>query len=97
MIKCKWQQNNKFVINPDGQVIPCCYLANILYNDPNQHGIMAEYIANKLQYNIFHRPVLDILQSDWFVETLPESWQSEDTTHSVCKRWCNVTNKKSSN
>jgi len=27
-IVCRWQKDNKFLVNPDGQVWPCCYLSN---------------------------------------------------------------------
>jgi hypothetical protein len=27
-IECIWAKENKFLVNPDGQVWPCCYLAN---------------------------------------------------------------------
>ena len=27
-IICQWDKTDKFVINPDGQVLPCCYFAN---------------------------------------------------------------------
>ena len=30
-IKCKWAAENKFLVQPDGQVVPCCYLANAMY------------------------------------------------------------------
>ena len=32
-IICKWMEKNKFLINPDQQVWPCCYLANQGYRD----------------------------------------------------------------
>jgi hypothetical protein len=27
-IVCRWMEENKFLVNPDRQVWPCCYLAN---------------------------------------------------------------------
>ncbi len=30
-IRCKWAEENRFVVNPDGQVWPCCYFANLAY------------------------------------------------------------------
>ena len=27
-IVCKWLKDNRVLVNPDGQVLPCCYLAN---------------------------------------------------------------------
>lgn len=30
-IKCRWMEDNKYLVNPDGQVFPCCYLSNVYY------------------------------------------------------------------
>lgn len=30
-IKCKWMEEKRILVNPDGQVFPCCYLANVYY------------------------------------------------------------------
>lgn len=30
-IECIWAKENKFLVNPDGQVWPCCYLGNMGY------------------------------------------------------------------
>lgn len=38
-IKCSWQNEGKILINPDGQVFPCCYLANKMYK-AKQHGAL---------------------------------------------------------
>jgi len=30
-IDCIWGKQNQYLINPDGQVFPCCYLSNVYY------------------------------------------------------------------
>lgn len=30
-ITCRWMEKNKYLVNPDGQVFPCCYLSNVYY------------------------------------------------------------------
>ena len=30
-IKCRWQEVGRILVNPDGQVWPCCYLCNKAY------------------------------------------------------------------
>ena len=79
-ISCKWLQARKVVINPDGQVAPCCYLANtFFYND---------YPYDKEEHNVFNRPLEDILEnSQWFNKELPESWNS-DTPFKQCVDFC---------
>ena len=32
-IECIWGKDNRFLVNPDGQVWPCCYLGNIGYTE----------------------------------------------------------------
>lgn len=36
-IQCQWMAANRVLINPDGQVLPCCYLANLLYEKDMQN------------------------------------------------------------
>jgi len=105
-IKCEWAKHNRFVVNPDGQVWPCCYLATLEYvstifkdidrydeviqqhqNEMN-HPVMKAYLENKQKHNAFNVPVNEILESEWFKKILPESWESEETTHGKCKHFC---------
>jgi hypothetical protein len=30
-IRCRWQETGRILVNPDGQVWPCCYLCNKSY------------------------------------------------------------------
>lgn len=30
-IKCEWMQTKRILVNPDGQVLPCCFFANVIY------------------------------------------------------------------
>ena len=30
-IKCEWASTDRIITNPDGQVVPCCFFANLLY------------------------------------------------------------------
>lgn len=30
-IECEWLDTNRLIVNPDGQVVPCCFFANSLY------------------------------------------------------------------
>tara|TARA_B100000424_G_scaffold261740_1_gene247035 strand:+ start:5403 stop:5765 length:363 start_codon:yes stop_codon:yes gene_type:complete len=34
-IKCQWLEKDQILVNPDGQVLPCCYLGNT--NFLNKH------------------------------------------------------------
>ena len=96
-VTCKWLEKEKILVNPDGQVIPCCYLANTLYLnsvDSNQGRmwniipVLKKYKANKQRYNLNNHTLEEILTSDWFNIDLPESWKSYDTIPSACNTFC---------
>jgi hypothetical protein len=93
VIKCKWLENNRILVNPDGQVLPCCYLANINWVQ-KQKGItkegdvMQDYNDNKEKYNIHNNDMKDIINGEWFSKTLPDSWKDETKTIIQCKKWC---------
>ena len=40
-IKCKWQEEGRILVNPDGQVWPCCYLCNIAFMAEQKGGFGA--------------------------------------------------------
>jgi len=99
IITCKWLESNRILVNPDGQVLPCCYLANVNWHI-KQEGIskekaqtdvglvMREYNDNKEKYNIHTNDMRDIINGEWFTKTLPESWKDETKTINQCKKWC---------
>lgn len=41
-ITCPWLSSRRLVINPDGQVFPCCFFANITYIS-KMHGYPKDY------------------------------------------------------
>lgn len=98
-ITCEWGNKNKVVINPDGQVWPCCYFCNPTYKNSNDgtkgeyrtsfssNPVMKEYENNKRELNIFHNSLDKILNNKWFKETLPNSWESKKPVN-ACVRFC---------
>jgi hypothetical protein len=102
-IVCQWAQDKKLLINPDGQAWPCCYLSNPAYTAKIQkardgkvtygydvvgHPIIQEYYAFEDELNVFKNDLDDIVNHEWFVKTLPESWNHEKTTHKLCDMMC---------
>ena len=91
-ITCEWGSMNKIVINPDGNVIPCCYFAPTMLppHPPWGNKLLNLDIIQKHgkeEHNVFNKNLLDILKdSVWFNKELPESWQ-KNPTH-ICKRYC---------
>lgn len=96
-VTCKWLKKETILVNPDGQVIPCCYLANPLYLNlqDSDRGrmydvteVLKKYKANKELYNLNHTSMDKILNSDWFNVDLPKSWESYDTIPGQCLLFC---------
>lgn len=110
-IKCSWQELGKILINPDGQVYPCCYLCNKAFKsemlgvfgpnnstDVNAEGqnwygkksdqVMIEYKKQYDELNIKKNSMRNILNHKWFTETLPKSWEKEETRLDMCRQYC---------
>ena len=92
---CPWANSNKIVINPDGQVLPCCYHANVHYKKifTNEHTQLDnheiyynEYFKNLKDYNVFHTPLSEIINSNWYSKLLPESIESDKPIMTCIKR-----------
>ena len=47
-IKCEWLSQDKILVNPDGQVFPCCYLANKYYRIAQQKWDMKFVLMDTL-------------------------------------------------
>lgn len=115
-IECEWIQSKRIVVNPDGQVWPCCYLANSTYKraalgEPNSYRprfkhedyptetnegvvstgpqiLLKEYFADLEQHNIFHYTIEEIVESQWYTTTLPNSWTNPERLLNQCKVHC---------
>ena len=104
-INCKWENEKRVVINPDGQVLPCCYFANMIYfstvnrakeielpaghRQQMAHPVLSSYVDSAEQSNIFNNDMESILNNKWFTETLPESWETDNPPH-LCALMCGV-------
>ena len=103
-IVCRWAKpRNEVVINPDGQVLPCCYHANVHFQG-RINGISGkelsrnpiykdDYNMNLEKYNIFHTPLSEIINSEWYKKTLPNSIKGSDPVHQ-CINQCSSRVKK---
>lgn len=103
-IVCRWAApRNEIVINPDGQVMPCCYHANAHMRGLIMKGEQKELHRNEIYangynkdlkaHNVFHTPLSDILKSKWYTETLPNSIKGDNPVHQ-CVRQCSTRFKK---
>jgi MoaA/NifB/PqqE/SkfB family radical SAM enzyme len=97
-ITCRWAiPRNEIVVNPDGQVMPCCFHANAHYkgrtdktygSELHDHDVyINDYNKNLEQYNVLHTPLSTIINSNWFTKKLPKSMNS-DSPVKQCERQC---------
>lgn len=76
-INCEWFRTNQVIINPDGQVYPCCYISNTLYLSkqygyPKKGDLINIKNEDSLEYELQHSegiamgvPVKDWLYSEY--------------------------------
>lgn len=106
-IICRWAKpRNEVVINPDGQVLPCCFHSNVHYRfkmqphgsygkELNHHPVYKDnYNKNLKDYNVLYKPLSEIMRSKWYTETLPNSIKGNNPIHQ-CKMQCSSIEKKS--
>jgi len=92
-IQCRWAlPRNEVVVNPDGQVLPCCFHANHIYGNWPKNQILNDpaykyYIENKNEFNVFKTSIIDIMNSEHFAKTLPESIKG-DNPNPICVKNC---------
>jgi MoaA/NifB/PqqE/SkfB family radical SAM enzyme len=91
-IECKAHTTGEFYLSCKGNVYPCCWLGNSV-NYYENYGrwkdlVMAEYDANKM--SAIQNSLTQILQSEFFNETIPETWNNlgENCRSVNCKMHC---------
>lgn len=96
IIECEWLETNRALVNPDGQVWPCCFLANQQYKfaqkneylPSEDHPALVEYNKLKDELNIHNDTLTNILKHEWFEKTLPESWKDPANAIRQCEKFC---------
>jgi hypothetical protein len=89
----------RILVNPDGQVWPCCYFCNKTYRGEHtgkfdewfhhpEEELFHKYYANKEDLNLQNKTMEEILNHEWFTKDLPESWEKEETRVEQCRRFC---------
>ena len=88
-IHCKSANKNRFYIDAQGFVSPCCWVAN---RDPERQGDMLNVIhgenRNIDSFNLFQRPIKEIIDDPLFSECFPHYWNHGQL--STCLRKCGL-------
>ena len=103
-VVCRWMEMNKFLINPDKQVYPCCYLANQGYKFKVNGWYEDSNIITKDQSDVTHPIMLDYhknkdqlnLENNSIEEVLNHEWYQKtlpeswdsDNPHRLCVLMC---------
>jgi MoaA/NifB/PqqE/SkfB family radical SAM enzyme len=85
-ITCRWSAQNRVYILSNGDLVPCCYHGNSYWkylqtgkeSELTRSPHFKKYIKNREKYNIFKIPINDILKSDWYTNTLKNSFTSDN-------------------
>lgn len=88
-IVCRWAMpRNEIVVNPDGQILPCCYHANAHYTAKTDKNYFTELMRNPIysedynnnleKYNILYTPLSEIIRSEWYTKILPGSIKGDN-------------------
>lgn len=90
-INCSWSKHNFIAINPDGQVVPCCFVSEILYNErlykKHPDTIIQQY--PKDEQNVFKTPLRDMLSPDgWLNKKFAPTWS--DNPIRECTNFCTL-------
>ena len=90
-ISCHFQNEYKMFIDYKSRIWPCCFLANNemrhgYYNIEYDNKLFSKYGEdfNNLNLHKFD----DIMNGEWFAESLTESWNNDHTIDSGCLAVC---------
>ncbi len=76
---CKTKDGDAFFLAGDGTVWPCCLIEQIRYrkDDPDhQHWLHLEKLYGKNWNNLYHHPLEEILDINWYKQDLESSWKN---------------------
>lgn len=98
-VKCSWAEDNIININPDGSVMPCCFIDTRYYeykykfgplaNEHHlfKHSTITEYIEE--DHNVFKHSLIDIIDNSKYLnKTLPRD--IKEKPYSACIKNCSV-------
>lgn len=94
-ITCEWSKRKVIYIHSDGTVYPCCMLANVQSGRNIEKLFLKKIIKDFSNIDLHHYSIGDILASEAFTKTLPDSFKGEPFSHPICIEWCNKNTGKS--
>jgi MoaA/NifB/PqqE/SkfB family radical SAM enzyme len=88
-ITCIWSEQKKLYIHSDGTVYPCCMLGSIQSGKNIEKLMMKKLVKDFRKINLHHHNMEEILGSEVFQKSLPDSFEGDPFQHPVCIEHCN--------
>ena len=88
-ISCVWSEKKKLYIHSDGTVYPCCMLGSIQAGKNIEKLMLKKLVKDFKQIDLHHNNLEQILMSDIFQTSLPNSFKGDPFSHPICIEWCN--------
>ena len=88
-ISCVWSEKKKLYIHSDGTVYPCCMLGSIQAGKNIEKLMLKKLVKDFKQIDLHHNNLEQILMSDIFQTSLPNSFKGDPFSHPTCIEWCN--------
>jgi sulfatase maturation enzyme AslB (radical SAM superfamily) len=88
-ITCIWSEQKKLYIHSDGTVYPCCMLGSIHSGKNIEKLMMKKLVKDFRKINLHHHNMEEILGSEVFQKSLPDSFEGDPFQHPVCIEHCN--------
>lgn len=88
-IRCSWKHDKQMYIHSDGTVYPCCMLASVQSGKNIEKLLLKKIVKDFTKIDLHHYSLDDIINSEIFMKSLPDSFNGDPVTHPVCTEWCN--------
>ena len=88
-ISCFWSSKKKLYIHSDGTVYPCCMLGSTQAGKKIEKLLLKKLIKNFEKIDLHKNDLEQILMSDVFKKSLPDSFDNKPFSHPICIEWCN--------
>ena len=88
-ISCIWSEKKRLYIHSDGTVYPCCMLGSVQSGKNIEKLMLRKLVKDFKKIDLHHNDLGDILTSEVFQKTLPDSLNGDPFSHPICIEWCN--------
>jgi len=88
-ITCVWKEQKSIYIHSDGTVYPCCMLGSVNSGKKIEQLMLKKLVKDFRNVDLNYKTFEQIISSEVFTKTLPESFSGKPFSHPVCIEWCN--------